>query len=229
MSHLLSTYRVLILAVLISLVSCSKSVKPPAERTTSSTEKAAPAGPKTFASPAEAGAALLAAAQSGGRDAWLAIFGPDGADVLFTGDPAQDRTNMRDFVTAYSRMNRWGQIKAGGETLYIGPDNYAFPIPLGQDASGRWSFDTAAGKDEILARRIGQDELTAITASEAAANAQKHGQPASTAWRLRESGGFQHAAITRRFSKVITIGCPPSRKAVSPFSPTPRNTGTRES
>jgi hypothetical protein len=168
------------LAVAISLVSCNKSVKPPAERVTSSTEKTVPAAPETFGSPAEAGGALLAAAQSGDRAAWLEIFGPDGAELLFTGDAAQDGTNMRDFVAAYTRMNRWGQIKAGGETLYIGPDNYAFPIPLGQNASGRWSFDTAAGKDEILARRIGQNELTAIAASEAAASAQKHGQPAST-------------------------------------------------
>jgi hypothetical protein len=100
----------------------------------------------------------------------LEIFGPDGAEVLFTGDPAQDATNLRDFVLAYTRMNRWGQIKAGGQTLYIGPDNYAFPVPLDQNSSGRWYFDTAAGKDEILARRIGKAELTAIDLP-AAANA----------------------------------------------------------
>ncbi len=85
----------------------------------------------------------------------------------------QDGANLRDFVDAYKRMNRWGQIKAGGQTLYIGPDNYAFPVPLAQNSSGRWYFDTAAGKDEILARRIGKHELTAIAACEATANAQK--------------------------------------------------------
>jgi len=109
-----------------------------------------------------AGAALLAAAQSGDRSAWLEIFGPDGAELLFTGNAAQDGGNLRDFVAAYTRMNRWGQIKAGGQTLYIGPDNYAFPIPLDKDSAGRWSFDTAAGKDEILARGIGRNELGAI-------------------------------------------------------------------
>jgi hypothetical protein len=89
-------------------------------------------------------------------------------------------------------MSRWGEIKAGGQTLYIGPDNYAFPIPLGQDSSGRWSFDTAAGKDEILARRIGGDELAAIAACEAVAKGQMHGQTAS----LAQLGDFGKAVAT---------------------------------
>ena len=181
MSHLPSSYKTVIFALLISLISCNQAVKPPSEKKTASTDNAAPRTPTTFASPSEAGAALLAAAQSGDRAALLEIFGPDGAEVLFTGDPAQDATNLRDFVLAYTRMNRWGPIKAGGQTLYIGPDNYAFPIPLGQNSSGRWAFDTAAGKDEILARRIGGHELTAIAACQAAANAQKQGQTANPA------------------------------------------------
>jgi len=70
-------------------------------------------------------------------------------------------------------MHRWREIKAGGEMLYIGADNFVFPIPLGKNPSGQWYFDTAAGKDEILARRIGKDELTAIAACSAAADAQQ--------------------------------------------------------
>ena len=89
------------------------------------------------------------------------------------GDAARDKASLQDFVTAYMRMNRWGKIKAGGQTLYIGADNYAFPIPLGQNPSGQWYFDTAAGKDEILARRIGKNELTAITACQALADSEK--------------------------------------------------------
>ena len=57
--------------------------------------------------------------------------------------------------------------------LNIGADNYIFPIPLGQNSSGQWYFDTAAGKDEILARRIGKGELTAIAACGAVADAEK--------------------------------------------------------
>jgi hypothetical protein len=163
MSHLPSNHKILIFALVVSMASCSKPVKPRAEKAAS----------KTFASSSDAGAALLAAAQSGDRSALLEIFGPDGEEVLFTGDAAQDKNGLRYFVDAYTRMNRWQKIKAGGQTLYIGPDNYAFPVPLDQNSSGRWYFDTAAGKDEILARRIGKAELTAIAACEATANAQK--------------------------------------------------------
>jgi len=170
MSHLFSNFKLVTFALLVVLASCSRPVKPSAERAAPSAEKTVP---KTFASPAEAGAALLAAAQSGDRSSVLEIFGPDGADILLTGDQSQDATNLRDFVTAYNRMNRWGQIKAGGQTLYIGPDNYAFPIPLGQNAAGRWYFDTAAGKDEVLARRIGNHELGAIAACQATARAEQ--------------------------------------------------------
>jgi hypothetical protein len=149
--------------LLIALTSCSKTVTPSAQKIVS----------RTFATPSEAGAALLAAAQSGDRNALVAIFGPDGQEVLFTGDAAQDAENLRAFVGAYRRMNRWQKVKAGGEILYIGADNSAFPVPLGQNASGQWYFDIAAGKDEILARRLGKNELTAIAACEATANAQK--------------------------------------------------------
>jgi hypothetical protein len=162
MSHSISK-QILVSAVFLALVSCSKTTTPSAQKVL----------PSTFASPSDAGAALLAAAQSGDRSAVLAIFGPNGQDVLFTGDAAQDAANLRGFAEAYTRINRWEKIKAGGEVLYIGADNTAFPVPLGQTPSGRWYFDTAAGKDEILARRIGKNELTAIAACDAVADAQK--------------------------------------------------------
>ena len=128
---------------------------------------------RTFASPAEAGAAFLDAAKSGDQSALLAIFGPDGKDVLFSGDPVKDKNALQDFVAAYGQMNRWREIKAGGEILYVGADNYPFPVPLERNPSGQWSFDTAAGKDEILARRIGKGELTAIAACVATADAEQ--------------------------------------------------------
>ena len=172
MSRLASKHKILIFALLISLASCNRPVEPskPVERSKPAAEKVVP---KTFTSPSEAGAALLAAAQSGDRAAWLAIFGPDGEEILFTGDVVRDKASLADFVASYTRMNRWGKIKAGGQTLYIGADNYAFPVPLDQNPSGQWYFDTAAGKDEILARRIGKNELTAIAACEATAASQK--------------------------------------------------------
>ncbi len=134
-------------------------------------EKAA--AQKTFASPAEAGAAFYEAAKAGDQNALLAIFGSDAKDVLFSGDPVKDKNALQDFVAAYAQMNRWTKIKSGGEILQTGADNFPFPVPLDRNSSGQWYFDTAAGKDEILARRIGKGELTAIEACGAIANAQK--------------------------------------------------------
>jgi hypothetical protein len=143
--------------------------KPPTEKKTTSAEKPTQ---KTFDSPDEAGFALLEAAKAGDQAALLAIFGPDGTQALFTGDATKDNHNLQDFAAAYNQMHRWKKIKAGGEVLYVGADNYAFPIPVGKNASGGWYFDTAAGKDEILARRIGKGERTAIAACDALAHAE---------------------------------------------------------
>jgi hypothetical protein len=158
----------LLCAALLVLVagavsSCSNA---PQKTTTEGTAQ------KVFATPADAGAAFLEAAKSGDQAALLAIFGPDGKTALFSGDAVKDKDNLQDFVAAYNQMHRWREIKVGGEVLYVGADNYPFPIPLGKNAAGQWVFDTAAGKDEILARRIGRDELTAIAASAAVAEAQ---------------------------------------------------------
>jgi len=148
--------------MLATLDSCGKAEKP----TTGEIVQ------RTFASPADAGAAFLEAAQAGDQAGLVAIFGPDGKTALFSGDAVKDKDNLQDFVAAYNQMHRWREIRVGGQILYIGADNYPFPIPLGKNAAGQWVFDTAAGKDEILARRIGRDELTAIAACSALAEAE---------------------------------------------------------
>jgi len=150
------------LAVSILMTSCNKEEKPAPEQVVQ----------KTFAAPEDAGAALVAAAKSGDQDALVAIFGPDSKDVLSTGDTVKDQDNLKGFVASYDQMHRWGNLKAGGKVLYTGADNFPFPIPLDKNSSGQWSFDTAAGKDEILARRIGRGELTAMAACGAAAIAE---------------------------------------------------------
>jgi Protein of unknown function (DUF2950) len=129
-------------------------------------------GQRTFESSDEAGAALFEAAKSRDEKTLTAIFGPDAQHVLFSGDVVKDKDTLKDFVAAYTQMHRWTAIKAGGQMLYVGADNFIFPIPLDRNAAGRWQFDTDAGKDEIVARRIGRDELTAIAACVAVTRAQ---------------------------------------------------------
>jgi hypothetical protein len=158
-----------LIALLIATAACNKKAE---TATTGEKPKTQTAEQQTFASPADAGAALFDAAKSGDRAALVAIFGPGGQEVLLTGDPVKDRDDLQSFVDSYTKMHRWVPIKAGGQVLAFGADNQIFPVPAGQNPSGRWYFDTPAGKDEILARRIGRGELTAIAACTFAADAE---------------------------------------------------------
>jgi hypothetical protein len=161
------TLLVVLLACIGALSACGK-----AQNTVPNTVPTPPTL-RTFASPEDAGASVFEAAKTADQTALLAIFGPDAREILFSGDAAQDQKNMREFVAAYSQMHRWRKMKAGGEVLYLGADNFLFPIPLGENSHGEWQFDTDAGKDEILARRIGKNELAAIAACSALASAQQ--------------------------------------------------------
>jgi hypothetical protein len=127
---------------------------------------------KTFSTPEQAGQALRAAAGAANETALTEILGPDSKAIVFSGDTEEDRATMAGFVLKYDRMNRWVTMRDGSKFLYIGPDNYPYPIPLAQNSSSQWYFNTAAGKDEILARRIGENELLAIDAVSAMANAE---------------------------------------------------------
>lgn len=149
--------RMLILGVITSLVACSKTEKPSG---------------RTFASTDEAGAALLEAAKSGDQNALLAIFGPEAKEILYSGDATEDKAAVDGFVAAYPVMHRWRKMDDGAQILLVGADNFPFPIPLKKNGSGEWFFDTAAGKDEILSRRIGRNELAVIDICGALVDAQ---------------------------------------------------------
>lgn len=127
---------------------------------------------KTFTSPDDAGNALLEAAKSGDQDAVLAIFGPESRPIIYSGDSVQDKATAEAFGAAYQQMHRWRKMPDDSQILLIGADNFAFPIPLKKNSAGQWFFDTAAGKDEILARRIGRNELAVIEVCGALADAQ---------------------------------------------------------
>jgi hypothetical protein len=151
-----------LLALVISLASCNKSEKPAATE----------AAQKTFASPDDAAKSLVEAAKAGNREALIAVFGPGSQDIIFSGDTAQDKTNFENFIAAYATMNRWRKQTDESEVLVVGADNNPFPLPLKKNSAGQWYFDTAAGKDEILSRRIGDNELAAMEAVAAMADAQ---------------------------------------------------------
>jgi hypothetical protein len=115
---------------------------------------------------------LLAAAKSGDANTILAVFGPDSKDVILSGDSVQDKNTADLFVTAYGVMHRWRKMPDESQVLLIGADNFPFPIPLKKNAAGQWYFDVAAGREEILARRIGRNELAVMDVCLALADAQ---------------------------------------------------------
>jgi Protein of unknown function (DUF2950) len=119
------------------------------------------AGQKTFASPEQASAALFAAAKSNDEKTMLALLGPDGKEIISSGDEAEDAQSRANFAQRYEEMNRLVKEPDGSVTLYIGAHNWPCPIPL-VNKGNVWYFDTATGKQEILFRRIGQNEISAI-------------------------------------------------------------------
>lgn len=154
-----------VLLLLVVLVACSKQEKP--------AESQAQAQQKTFASPDDAAKALVEAANTDNREEMLAIFGPGSKDIIYSEDVAQDKAAFAGFVTDYDVMHRLRKLENGNELLITGTDNKTFPIPLTRNAGGQWYFDTSAGKDEILARRIGKNEMAAIDICAAIADAQR--------------------------------------------------------
>lgn len=128
---------------------------------------------KAFASADEAADALIAAAGSFDTAALLAILGPDSQDIIQTTDPVEGRKNATEFVeqakskktVAVDKRNRTRAF------LSVGEESWPFPVPIVKRGAG-WYFDTAAGRQEILLRRIGRNELDAISISRGYVEAQ---------------------------------------------------------
>lgn len=127
----------------------------------------------TFQSPADASTALANAAKVDDRVALGRILGPDTMALLMSGDSESDKTAVSSFASKYQQMNRWVDMTDGSRVLYIGADNFAFPVPLAKNSSGLWYFDAIAGAQEVRAREIGRNELLAMDASYALANAEE--------------------------------------------------------
>lgn len=115
---------------------------------------------RTFASPDEASRALVSAVQEHDERAVGKILGA-GSALISSDDKAEDTLERERFVQKYQEMHRWARESGGPTTLYVGAENWPFPIPL-VARDGMWRFDSKAGSDEIRFRRIGENEVTAI-------------------------------------------------------------------
>ncbi len=129
-------------------------------------------GQETFSSPEKASAAVFSAAQSNDEKALLDILGPGEKQIVSSGDETEDAQNRTNFVQKYQEMHRLVKEPDGTTTLYVGAANWPMPIPL-VNKGASWYFDTDAGKREILYRRVGQNEMSAVRVCEELVAAEK--------------------------------------------------------
>ena len=129
-------------------------------------------GQKSFASPEDAARELVSALKTGNTKGVLAVLGADARPIIQTGDAAADKAGRERFVKAYEEANRLEKSGDAKVILSVGKDNWPLPIPIVKDGAG-WRFDTLAAKAEILNRRIGRNELSAIQAVQAYVDAQR--------------------------------------------------------
>jgi hypothetical protein len=162
--------RYALLTVTVLVAACRAPVEQPKSR--------------TFNTPEEAVKALDAAVKGDKVDELLAIFGPEAKEVVDTSDPQVAKRNRQVFAVAMKEGWRLTDQNTNTKTLVVGNESWPFPIPIVNDG-GKWRFDTAAGKEEVIARRIGRNELAVIQVCRTYVAAQKlyaehghDGQPA---------------------------------------------------
>jgi hypothetical protein len=140
--------------------------------TPATTPKSAALEPRRFRSPEAAVQALVAALRAGDTKALLGVLGSEGRGLIVSGDPVSDRQGRQRFVQAYDASHRLVVAAANTAILHIGLDAWPFPIPLVKDAE-RWRFDPRRGREEIIARRVGRNELSTMQVCLAYVDAQR--------------------------------------------------------
>ena len=153
----------------------------------SSTTDSEPPGQKSFASPQQAVTALVSAVQDNNDVELLAILGPDSEDLISSGDKNEDQNGRIPFLKAYEKKNSLALEGEARAVLLIGGKDYPFPIPVVRQGDA-WRFDIQAGRDEILNRRIGGNELHTIEVIHAYTDAQRE-----YAFLDRDGGGPEFA------------------------------------
>jgi hypothetical protein len=152
----------------------------------------------TFTTPDDAAMALLQALKADNMEKLRAIFGPDAMEAAASGDPTSDRHDREVLALAMEQSWRWAPRGADRKELIVGEEQWPFPAPL-MKKGDRWMFDSAAGKEEVRARRIGRNELSVIDLCRLFVEAQNRyasqphdGKPAGLyARKLRSTDGRQ--------------------------------------
>lgn len=127
---------------------------------------------QSFESPDAAGKSFFEAIKSKDSKALGLMFGPGSDDVISSGDPVADNARYERFTQLYEEKNRFQEVSPEKVVIVVGNDEWPFPIPIVKKGS-LWYFDTAAGRHEILARRIGENELNTIQVCLAYVDAQR--------------------------------------------------------
>jgi hypothetical protein len=127
---------------------------------------------RTFATPDDAVRALIDTVQGGDLEALIELFGPEGRELVSGSDPATGRRNQEVFLAAIGERWRLDDRDDDTKELIVGNEDWPFPIPLVRIDPG-WGFDAQAGREEVLARRIGRNELAVIDVCRAYVEAQR--------------------------------------------------------
>jgi hypothetical protein len=137
----------------------------------------AASGQRTFATPEEAAGAVVEAMRAESPNALLAIFGEESRDLFDSGDQVADWAARRRFLAAYEERSYLEPSEDGAaRTIHVGELEWPFPIPIVEADGGKWLFDTPAGLDELLNRRVGRNELSSIQVCRAYIDAQREYQ-----------------------------------------------------
>jgi DUF2950 family protein len=147
----------------------------------------------TFSSADDALQTLISAAKTKDRATLAKIYGPD-YDQLLSGDEVEDAKDLDDFATAAGESAQLQKVDDSTYTVTIGKNNWPTAIPLVQK-DGKWFFDTKAGLDEVINRRVGEDELSAITTCRAYAVAQ---------WEYFTEGDWDHDGVAEYAARFLS-------------------------
>ena len=173
---------------------------------------------KTFASAEEASKALLDAEKKNDEKGLLEVLGQDGKQVVTSGDPAEDEQNRATFIQKYEVMHRLVHEPDGKTVLYIGAENWPLPIPIAKSGD-RWYFDTEAGKEEILFRRIGHNELSAIRVCQELVEAEKE-------YRSKHGDQYAQKFVSDEGKQNGLYWAAADKRSESPIGPLVANAGS---